>query len=295
MRRRTEGYRVNGKDAKEVDDLADHYSWMVGRARMRVSAADADDVANKALYDAHHPTGNRPPASEVPRVKLWLDELIDLRARAHRKNMNKHEPEVLSDKVHSLVPHSADTDVEMQYADREWVRIALESLPKDRRELIVQCYLKEIPIEEVARSLGEKTNTIHTRLRRIRADLRMKLDQLVRVSRRGLRLVFPFLFLRWLWKRTSGRVLDACAGKIRRTVDGVFVAPGPLAFGVIAVAFVLGFDSSDPHAEASEQAASSRKWTVALSRGEAGVERRARTTSFEVHADCGSLGKVPCG
>jgi RNA polymerase sigma-70 factor (ECF subfamily) len=59
------------------------------------------------------------------------------------------------------------------------VRAAVQSLPARDREVIVLCYLEEMPISEIAKLLNVSRSVIDTRLSRARAKLKEELSRFV--------------------------------------------------------------------------------------------------------------------
>ncbi len=243
---------MNENNAKQVNDLRGYYPWMIRRARARVSDAYAEDVANAALCDAHAPERERPVATDVSRVKGWLDTLIDFRAKAHWKEESKHADVILCENIEEEVADAQDIDIEAQFELRDWVRRGLESLPEDRRDLLLACSVEKTPIEEMVPVLGVDQNAIYARHHKAKNDLREKLLQLANVSFRRIRMLWPLLFLRWCWRRmvVATPDVDACSAR----TDRLAMAGAPARF-VLGVAFgiaVLGFTPSS-HWAASDK------------------------------------------
>lgn len=221
---------------------------MVERARLRVPDADAEDVANAALCDAHAPNRDRPPASEVPRMKCWLDTLVDFRAKAHWKTSGRRSAEMLCEDIGEQAAIAQDIDIEGEFEKRDWVRTALESLPKDRRSVLLACSVEKTPIEEIAEELGVSPNAIYQRHHKAKIELREKLRQLADETYQRIRLFFPFLFLRWCWKWITGRTRDA--HRLDLALVGV---PPRFAFGAVATIAILGMRPSSPEAANPER------------------------------------------
>jgi len=83
-----------------------------------------------------------------------------------------------SDKVASFFQHTNNTEGEVLINDeRHMIGNQVLSLPLKYREVIVLYYYKELSIEEIATILTCSSNTIKTRLRRAREQLKINLEK----------------------------------------------------------------------------------------------------------------------
>ena len=70
------------------------------------------------------------------------------------------------------LPEEAAQDAEAEEEETEIVREAVEELPPDRRIVVHLFYYEEMPVREIARSLGITESSAKTRLSRARDQLR---------------------------------------------------------------------------------------------------------------------------
>lgn len=233
------GYLVSDDNAKYVADLRKYYPWMVRRARLYVPECDTEQVANAALCDAHAPNRNRPDPSEVPRIKMWLDELIDWRAKAYWKERGKYANEVPCEDI-SVVAHAQTVDLAKQIEDRECIRIMLESLPRERRDVFLACAIDGVSIEQIAREHGVKENTVYSWIHFTRNELRAKWNELQSATWKGVRQLIPLLFFRKVWQRIFTPDCEVPQGEARTAGSSITGIPGPLVLGAVASVFILG-------------------------------------------------------
>ncbi len=276
------GYLVGDGNAKQVDDLQKYYPWMVRRARLYVPHYDAEQVANAALCDAHTPGRDRPASSEVPRIKLWLGELIEFRAKAYWKDKRKLANEVLYEDV-GVVAHAQTVDLEKQIADRQCIRMMLDGLPRERRDAFLACTVDGVPVKQVAREHGVKENTVYAWIHFTRIELRAKWEDLSGTVRKRIALLFPFLFIRRIWRRI---VVSA-----QRAQNQQARAAGTNIAGLVAAAATVilwGFAPSRPPTIRNEnlavpiQAANGGEFVVPAIRhaeisGSTGISRTSQT------------------
>lgn len=241
-------YLVSEHNAKEVDDLRAYYPWMVRLARIYVPDQDTEHIANAALCDAHAPDRNRPHPSEDLRVKRWLATLIDFRAMAYWKERGKYANEILCENFDDVVV-GATIDVVEQLEDRECIRLMVESLPPERRDVFVACVVDGVPVEQVANEYQVEEGTIYTWIHLARKDLKAKWIELQGDAWNRFGMLFPFLFLRRCWQRVMAttRGSDTAGAGIR-------AAPMPWVMGAAASVLLLGLTPSSPTAASDERA-----------------------------------------
>jgi RNA polymerase sigma-70 factor (ECF subfamily) len=148
-------------DFAELFDAEEAYVLRSLR-RLGVHDADVEDVAHEVFLLVHAKLaeldGDRP-------VRPWLFAFCFRMAANHRRKARRSAsnasppPEELADPSPRM-----DERLEME-DDRRLVLTALEILDLDRRAVFVMHCLDEIPIPEVAATLGIPLGTAYTRLR----------------------------------------------------------------------------------------------------------------------------------
>ena len=156
----------------------DHFAftWRTIR-RMGVPAAKMDDV----LQDVFLVVAQRLASFDPTRAHLrsWLYGIImNVVSNERRRHRRKDQPCL------PLVDDDAGAGVGERLASgapgpqqaaetREAMRLAseiLDSLPEERREILILADLEEMSVVEVAESLGLNVNTAHSRLRAARRE-----------------------------------------------------------------------------------------------------------------------------
>ena len=134
---------------EDIEDVVQDVFLVVLR---KLSTFEGRSALRTWLATAHRPSGGaRPPPPRAPRSNQGraLDEGV----------------ETVPDHRHAT-PHDSAANAE---AVRLLSRI-LEALEPDRRDVFVLVELEQLTVPEIAEILGEKPNTVYTRLRLARAD-----------------------------------------------------------------------------------------------------------------------------
>ena len=158
--------RRGSKDAAGV--LFDRYWDTAWRAAYAVTAdrALADDAAQDAIQQAfgalHRFDPTRPFGPWLKRIAV--NRAIDLRRTARRREEAELHPWSLGE--------TADEDL------RLWaVSDAVAALGEGKRLVVVLHYWLDLPLEEIAGSLGLPVGTVASRLSRALAELRVALGE----------------------------------------------------------------------------------------------------------------------
>jgi RNA polymerase sigma-70 factor (ECF subfamily) len=148
------------------------YVWRAAR-RLGVSDAAVDDVVQHVFLVAYRRyDGTRLEDSSRRAPKSWLFAILLHAVREHRRSTRRKsphlksphtDPESLEGPGH-LGPHEAFTQAEAARI----VRLVLEQLDQDKREVFVLGELQEFTIPEIGEALGIKTSTASTRLQAAR-------------------------------------------------------------------------------------------------------------------------------
>lgn len=144
------------------------YVWTSLR-RLGVHARDLEDVAHEVFLAVYRRIAEL-DASRSPRPWLFA---FALRHAADYRRLARHRAELLGDDDPPRPPDSSPT-VEEALSRREraaFVERALEALDMDRRAVVILHDLDEVPMPEVARTLGIPLNTGYSRLRTGREEL----------------------------------------------------------------------------------------------------------------------------
>jgi RNA polymerase sigma-70 factor, ECF subfamily len=155
-----------GTTFREVFEGHCAYVWTTLR-RLGVEERDVEDVTHDTFVriaaHLHEYDPSRP-------IRAWLFVFALRMARDYRR-LARHRHEVVGGMVEesaALTP--AADDVVSAHETHALVSEALEALDWDKRAVFVACELEELPIAEVAESLGIPRNTAASRLRLARAE-----------------------------------------------------------------------------------------------------------------------------
>ena len=149
--------------------------------RLGVAAADVEDKAHDLFIAVFHKLDVRnPPARETS----WLFASALRIAADYRASARQRREVVTDDPAANLVDVANPASHYDARQSREIVLSALQAIDNvDQRAVFILAELDEVPLKEVAETLGISHNTAHSRLRLARAEferaiLRHKLKDL---------------------------------------------------------------------------------------------------------------------
>ena len=166
--------------------------------RVARAVAGSDDEAEDVLQEAYlHAFAGIGDFRGEAGLLTWLTAITLNEARGR---LRKHRPQVdlavMDDTGSCIIPFpgmaaNADPEAETQRSEtRRLLESAMDSLPPDFRIVFILREIEGCGVEETARQLGLKPQTVKTRLFRARRLLRRHLE---RTFANGLTGVFPFL------------------------------------------------------------------------------------------------------
>jgi len=148
--------------------LFNYVAWLC-----RGDTGEAEDIAQKTWIQLMTRCGDYTPTAafrtflfQIAR-NAWLDQVRSAHARL-RESIDEHEPAM---PVDDLTP---ETEAQLR-EHLASVRQALLQLPVAQREVVVLRFFSEMSVEEIAAMLGEKFETVKSRLRYAFARLRTML------------------------------------------------------------------------------------------------------------------------
>lgn len=142
------------------------YVWGSLR-RLGVSARDAEDVAHDVFVQVHRKLDDYDRSRPI---RPWLFGFA-FRAASDYRRLARHRVEVLGAPLEAM---GSAIDGESLVAAREEQRLvleALESVPLERRAVLIAYELDEIAMKEIAESLAIPIHTAYSRLRVAREEL----------------------------------------------------------------------------------------------------------------------------
>jgi RNA polymerase sigma factor (sigma-70 family) len=153
-----------------LEDLLEAYgrelqavAYLITRDR-----ADAEDVVIETLLTAFDKAGS---IREERALRSWLIRVATNNALQLRRNQAR----IVRLQVVPDAP--APGDLGAHSGDRVVLMAGLESLPPRTRAAVVLRYYADLPVEEVAATLGKSPNTIKTQLREALLMLRAALGE----------------------------------------------------------------------------------------------------------------------
>ncbi len=140
--------------------------------RLGVPEAMVDDGVQEVFLVVHRRLGDFEGRSSL---KTWVLSIVARVAKDCRRSVRRKSPHARGDG-----PVDADTVADERAADpharterSEAVRVLhrlLDELDDDKRAVLVMAELEELPVLEIADTLGENVNTIYARLRVARRE-----------------------------------------------------------------------------------------------------------------------------
>lgn len=153
--------------------------------RLGVPPSAADDVVQEVFLVLHR------RLSEYDRratLHGWVYGILANTVRDYRRKFRrKQAPLVATERDEQLGPASSRADPEQRIElkrDLELLMKLLDDLPEAQRELIVLADLEQMSVPEICQCIGGNTNTVHSRLRVARQNLKAKLARHLLSSRR---------------------------------------------------------------------------------------------------------------
>ena len=144
------------------------------------SEADARDAVQEACVSAWR---QLPKLRDRDRFDSWLAQILVNACRAHLRRQRRtsvREIPVGEPGDESAVPSFSTGGHGEQIAEVEAIRRAFDRLDPDVRALLVLHYQEELPLADIARTLGAPVGTIKWRL----SNARKELDRALKVERR---------------------------------------------------------------------------------------------------------------
>jgi RNA polymerase sigma-70 factor (ECF subfamily) len=110
-------------------------------------------------------------------ARAWLLAIVRNSCRTWQRQNRSHEPTVpLDDESHAAVTLWSDPEaVLIKNADAQRIRLALEELPFEYREVMVLRELEELSYKEIAQIIEIPLGTVMSRLSRARKELYVQL------------------------------------------------------------------------------------------------------------------------
>ena len=133
---------------------------------------DCDDVVQEVFVVAWQKIGKFRGDSEI---RTWLFGIAINQCRRQRRRYRKQK--IQMQQLQQEVVDTTANETTNQSPDIDQLRQAMNELSQRDRELIVVCGIQQVPIDQAARLLGARKNTVEVRLHRARQRLKQLLQQ----------------------------------------------------------------------------------------------------------------------
>jgi|SRR5580658_2898087 RNA polymerase sigma-70 factor (ECF subfamily) len=134
--------------------------------RLGVREADLEDQVHEVFLKVHSRLGDYDPARPL---KPWIFAFA-FRVAADYRRLARHRWEVFGVRLEAVdLARTPDECIEAQ-EERRLVEAALEAVELTRRAVLVMHDVEQLPIPQIAESLGVPTGTAYSRLRLARED-----------------------------------------------------------------------------------------------------------------------------
>ena len=169
---------VQGDPVVFDEIVAQHHVHVTALARRLLAwPDDLDDVVQEVFLAV---LKNLPTFQGRSTLKTWITTITINKCRSYqRKELLKKKLLLLSRRRHPpAIGLGSDVSL-IEQETFEQVRQAVHRLPSRYREVIVLCYLEQMPRREVADLLGVSPNVVDVRLNRARSRLKEHLAGLM--------------------------------------------------------------------------------------------------------------------
>ena len=168
--------KLRSRDAAEFDRLVERETPALRRLVHRLLGweADVDDVVQEVLIAAW---GKIDSYRGDSLVSTWLAGIAirQCRRAIRRKQLRRKAQEYLRPLGFTANETDAASNLEEKETDdkqRRMIRLAIQKLPQNQREVLVLVYLEANPLAAAATLLGIKKNTAEKRVSRAKEALR---------------------------------------------------------------------------------------------------------------------------
>ena len=146
--------------------------------RLGVPASAADDVVQEVFLVLHR---RLPEYDGRASMQSWVYGILANTVRDYRRSFRrKQAPLVPTERDEDWGPASSQASPELRAQQGQDVALLmdlLDELPEAQRDLIVLADLEQMSVPEICRCLGGNSNTVYSRLRVAREQLKSKLSR----------------------------------------------------------------------------------------------------------------------
>lgn len=164
--------RLTPDELARLEVIYREHAGFVARntARFGIAESSRDDVVHDVFMIVAQRLHEFEGRSDI---RTWIFGILFNVVRGHRRSA------VRRDRRHDAFSHTQPDDVSVAHdgavADRLLLAELLDELDDDRRAVFVSAELEELTAPEIAEALAINVNTVYSRLRRAKDDLRQAL------------------------------------------------------------------------------------------------------------------------
>lgn len=148
------------------------FVWRCLRA-LGVPDGQVDDAAQEVFVVVHR---RLPEFRQDASVRTWIYGIVRGVAANQRRTLRRKGTEPLSEAAR-LLTEVGPEDALQQRQRAHFVSRFVEKLNADKRDVFVLALIEQLPVPEIAETLGIPLNTAYTRLRTVRQEFRRAVDK----------------------------------------------------------------------------------------------------------------------
>lgn len=143
-------------------------------ARLNAAPSDVEDLAQDVFMSVHRAFESYDPDRPV---RPWLFAFV-IRVMANYRRLARHREERLTDRVPDQAAEDDPEEALLSRRRRSRLLEALATLPLERASALVMFDMDGMPAPEVAEALEVPINTVYSRVRKAREELRAALHRI---------------------------------------------------------------------------------------------------------------------
>lgn len=136
---------------------------------------EMEDVLQNTLVQVWRKIGSFRNQSSL---KTWIIRIAIMQSRNHQRSVRRWMRR-LQDRWKLENPSNQNSGISPRDEDPRWelIQAAMKHLPYRDREILVLVYLQGITVQELARTMNEKTNTLEVRLHRAKKLIKQTIEK----------------------------------------------------------------------------------------------------------------------
>ncbi len=168
--------RLKRQDANALQDLIDLHGNSIRKLVGRLMAFDPEmeDVIQNVWIQVWRKIGSFRNESSL---KTWITRIAISQTRNHQRSVRRWVRR-LQDRWTMDYQKNHDSVLQESKVDPRWesIQSAMKKLPYRDREILVLVYLQDNTVQELARTMNQKMNTLEVRLHRAKKLLKRTIE-----------------------------------------------------------------------------------------------------------------------